>query len=136
VTNAAAAAAADDDDDNDGDDTHGNHFEAVTILSYASFRLMLPYAQKLNLLNKQYFYHNTVYCVSKVKINGRSAVFRPRHRPTFVCRSFMNVYSPVDRHTLFKVSQPLQTSAVSAVVMETTQLVLSQFKNFYRSNFY
>ena len=32
MTNAAAAAAADDDDDNDGDDTHGNHFEAVTML--------------------------------------------------------------------------------------------------------
>jgi len=33
-------------------------------------------------------------------------------------------------HTLFEVGSEIRCSDVAAVVMETTQLVLSQFKNF------
>jgi len=58
----------------------------------------------------------------------RSAVFRPCHRPTIV---LLLVYCPVD-NTLSEISLEMCCSCVCKVdtVMETTQLVLSEFKNF------
>jgi len=77
--------------------------------------------EKLNLLNKQ------KHCVmSKVTTSVRSAVFQPRHRPTVVCHSFIAL-------SIMRCLKSAQKFAVrvyqaATVVMETTQLVLSQFK--------
>jgi len=70
--------------------------------------------------------------MSKVTITVRRAVFRPWHKPTTV---FPLVYCPVD-NTLFEVSQKfaVRVRQVTTVAMATTQLVLNQFKNFYRIN--
>jgi len=81
--------------------------------------------RKLNLSNSV-FYLNSVQC-QNFTTNVRSAVFQPRHRPTVV---LLLVYCLVD-NTLFEASSEIRCSGVSiaTVVMETTQLVLSQFKN-------
>ena len=57
-----------------------------------------------------------------------SAVLRPRHRPTIVLPL---VYCSVDTKSAKKFS--VRVCPITTVVMETTQLVLSQFKNFYHS---
>jgi len=64
--------------------------------------------------------------VSKVTTNVRSLVFRPWHRPTIF---LLLLYCSVE------VSQKLsvQVCQVVTVAMETTQLVLRQFRNFLRS---
>jgi len=86
------------------------------------------WTEKSNLLNKQYFYQNTVQG-QKVATSVRSAVFRPWHIPTIVLPL---VYSPVD-NMLIEVS-PLFGCVKLLVVIETTKLVLSQFKNFLRQS--
>jgi len=77
----------------------------------------------------------TVECfaTSKVKTNVRSAVFRPWHRPTVVLPL---VCCPSMTHCLKSAQKSAsQVYQVPTVPMETRQLVLSQFKTFYHSQF-
>jgi len=78
--------------------------------------------EKLNLLKK----HVSVkiikcFAVSELTTSVRSAVFRPGHRTTIV---LLLVYCPVNI-TLQKFA--VRVCQATIVVMETTQLVLSQF---------
>ena len=71
-----------------------------------------------------------MFCGIKSYNTCSNAVFRHWHNPTIVLPL---VYCPVDDDTLFEDSKSAQKSAVqmcqvAAVVMETTQLVLSQLK--------
>jgi len=66
---------------------------------------------------KQCFYRNSMRCKKLQSV--RSAVFRPWHRLTIV---LLLVHCPVD-NTLFAVR------VCKVATMETTQLVLSLFKN-------
>jgi len=67
--------------------------------------------------------------VSKLTTSVLSAVFRPSHRPTIILQL---VYCAVS-NMLFEVGRldfAVWVCRVATVVMEITQLVLSQFKNF------
>jgi len=80
-------------------------------------------------LNKQCFYQNNkMFCGINSYNTCSNAVFQHWHSPTIVLPL---VCCPVD-DTLFEVGPEIRCSLrqVTAVVMETTQLVLSQFKNF------
>jgi len=70
-------------------------------------------------------------CSVKLTTNVRSAVFRSGQTPTIV---LSHAYCPVD-NTLLEVSAEIALRvfqvATVAMELETTQLVLSQFNNFY-----
>ena len=86
------------------------------------------WTEKKNILNRQCFYRNNkMFCGTKSYNTCSNAVFRHWHSPTIV---FPLVYCPAD-DALFEISAEICCSGrqVATVVTETTQLVLSQFKN-------
>jgi len=102
----------------------------IAILKYASFPQSAVWAEKLNLLNKSCFYLNNVQC-QKLQQVSEVQSFSLDTGPQSFCYLFTAL--PIIR---FRI-QPrnlLFGCEVTTVVMETTQLVLSQFKNFYYIN--
>jgi len=99
--------------------------EAVTIaiLKYASFHSCCCFTNRKFKSFKQTVFLSEPCALSKVTTSVQSAVFQPRHRPTII---LLLIYCSVD-NMLFKISPAVQVCQVATVVMETTQLVLSQF---------
>jgi len=81
--------------------------------------------EKLNLLNSVSI--GTVCSVKTYNTGVQSAIFWPRHRLIIILLLF---HLPVE-NTLLEVGAEIPCSdvQVATVAMETTQLVLSQFKN-------
>jgi len=87
---------------------------------------MLPY-EKLNLLNKQWFCQNNVQCW-KLQQGFKVQSFGLDTSPQSFCHSFivLSVICCLKSAQKFAV----RLCQVTTVVIETTQLILSRFKNF------
>jgi len=85
--------------------------------------------QKVNLLNKQCFCRKNKMFYGINSYNTCSnAVFRPWHSPQSFCHWFIAL--PMIRCSKSAQKSAVRVCQVATIVMETTQLVLSQFKNF------
>ena len=102
--------------------------EAVTIaiINRASFRFMLRYEKKLNLLNKQCFYRNSVRCQKLQVFKVQS--FNLDTGPQSFC--YLCIALLIIRCSKSAQKFAVRMRQVATVVMATTQLVPSQLKNF------
>jgi len=89
------------------------------------------WSTKLTLLNKQYFYRNTMQCQKLYQV-FEVLSFSLDTGPQSFCQSFIALSMICCSKSIQKFGVPV--CQVATVVMETTQLVLSQVENFFIIN--